>query len=83
MLKDIKINQASLKPQDIIDDKNISIIQSFCKIWTHPHISTLGDNNELIINLKYKEVEDDLHNECYIQAQTLAEYHFPYHTANH
>ena len=83
MLKDIKINEASLKSQEIIDDKNISIIQSFCKIWTHPYICTLEEDNELTINIKHKEEEDNMYRECYSQAKTLAEYQFPYHTANH
>ena len=83
MLKDIKINEASLKTQEIIDDKNISIIQSFCKIWTHPHICTLEEDNKLTININHKEEEDNMHRECYSQAKTLAEYQFPYHTANH
>ena len=83
MLKDIKINEASLKSQEIIDDENISIIQSFCETWAHPHICTLEDNNDLTINLKHKEEEDNLYKECYTQAETLNEYHFPYHTTNH
>ena len=83
MLKDIKFNKASLKAQETIDENNASIIQNFCKTWTHPHISTLGDNNCSIINLKYKENEDHLYKECHTQATELVAFHFPYHTTHH
>jgi len=83
MLKDIKYNNASFKTQEIINENNKLIIQNFCRTWTHPHISTLGENNCLIINLNHKENEDHLYRECLTQATNLVSYHFPYHTTNH
>ena len=83
MLKDIKYNNASLKTEEIINENNKLIIQNFCRTWTHPHISTLDENNCLIINLNHKENEDHLYRECLTQATELVAYHFPYHTTNH
>ena len=83
MLKDIRINNASLKTQEVIDDINRSITLNFCKTWAHPYICSLNEDNSLHINLKYKEEEDSLYKECFTQAKHLTEYYFPYHTTNH
>ena len=65
------------------EDTKERLISNFCKIWTHPHICTLEEDNKLTININHKEEEDNMYRECYSQAKTLTEYQFTYRTANH
>ncbi len=83
LLNDIEINKASLKTAEDIDKRNISLIQTFCKPWTHPYISELDEDNKLTINIKHKETEDDIYKACLEQAETLIQCDYPYHTRNH
>ena len=83
LLKDIEKNKASLRAAEDIDKKNISLIENFCKTWTHPYLSELDDDNKLIINIKHKETEDDIYQACLEQAEALIQCDHPYHTSNH
>ena len=83
LLKGIETNKAPLNLAEGIDKKNTSLIQNFCKTWTHPYISQLDENNRLIINIKHKETEDDIYQECLALAQSLSQCDHPYHTTNH
>ena len=83
LLNDVDKNKASLESAEDIDKKNISLIQNFCRTWTHPYISELDENNKLTINIKHKETEDDIYQACVEQAQALTKYDYPYHTSNH
>ena len=60
-----------------------SLIENFCKTWTHPYLSELDDDNKLIINIKHKETEDDIYQVCLEQAEALIQCDHPYHTSNH
>ena len=63
--------------------KKKTLIQNFCRTWTHPYISELDENNKLTINIKHKETEDDIYQTCLEQAETLIQCDHPYHTTNH
>ena len=60
-----------------------SLIQSFCKTWTHPYISELDEYNKLKINIKHKESEDNIYQASLEQAESLIQCDHPYHTSNH
>ena len=60
-----------------------SIVQKFCKTWTHPYISELDENNKLKINIKHKETEDNIYQASLGQAEALIQCDHPYHTSNH
>ena len=83
LTKGLRKNEASLDTAKNIDDKNRSLIAEFCKTWTHPHLSTLDENNKLTINLKHEEVEDDIYQTCLQEATWLTQQSHLYHTKNH
>ena len=83
LTKDLLKNEASLDTPKNIDDKNRSLNADFCKIWTHPHMSTLDEDNTLIINLKHDEVEDEIYQTCIQEATWLTQQSHLYHTQNH
>ena len=56
LTKDLLKNEASLDTPKNIDEKKRSLNADFCKIWTHPHMGTLDEDDKLIINLKHDEV---------------------------
>ena len=60
-----------------------SLIADFCKTWTHPYLSTLDEDNKLIINLKFEETEDDIYQTCIEEATWLTQQSHLYHTKNH
>ena len=60
-----------------------SLTENFCKTWTHPYISELDEDNKLIINIKHKETEDAIYQDCLAQAEALIQCDHPYHTSNH
>ena len=83
MIKDIKMNATSNKPVKVIKINKELIISCFCSIWTHPHISTLNDDNTLTIHMKHKEITDDLFNSCLDEINSVISEDHPYQTANH
>ena len=68
---------------ELISLPGASLIQNFCKTWTHPCVSQLDENNRLIINIKHKETEGDIYQECLTLAQSLSQCDHPHHTTNH
>ena len=83
LTKDLWKNEASLDTAKNIDDKNRSLIADFCKTWTHPYLSTLDEDNKLVINLKFEETEDDIYQTCIEEATWLTQQSHLYHTKNH
>ena len=83
LTKDLLKNEASLDTPKNIDEKNRSLNADFCKIWTHPHMGTLDEDNKLIINLKHDEVEDEIYQTCIQEATWLTQQSHLYHTKNH
>ena len=83
LTKDLWKNEASLDTAKNIDDKNRSLIADFCKTWTHPYLSTLDEDNKLIINLKFEETEDDIYQTCIEEATWLTQQSHLYRTKNH
>ena len=61
----------------------LSLIQTFCKTWTHPYISELDEYNKLKINIKHKESEDNIYQASLEQAEALIQCDHPYHTSDH